>query len=465
MLSDRGAFYSTLDADSEGAEGKYYVWTVGDVRAAVGSDDDARLLIEHFGLTEAGNWHESPVDGASVLAVAAPVEQLAEKRNVPAADLRARVDRLLLKLRAFRARRVRPGLDDKILTAWNGLMISALAICGRVLREPRYLEAAHRAIGFLLTRHMEGGRRLLRVSRHGQAHTDAFLDDHAFLLNGLMDLIDSTSPTSLPGTMARKRALELADTLIADFEDPARGGFFYTSPRHEQLFARMKNAADNATPSANGVAIRALLRLARSSGKEHYRDVALRAVAAFADNVRRRPEYFPTLLLALAEDLHADRGRGMGPLPTGPTTLVGSLPPRDEPGAETSSLLRLVVDEVPPLKPGAAFELRARLTVAEGYHVQPNEPTDREAFKTVARLRGELAVTIQEWNYPAATAAGPGQPAGYAGTVLLSARGGVLPTAAAGRYLMRLTVLAQPCSGTACLPPERASAEFTLVIE
>src|SRR5206468_2454227 len=100
--------------------------------------------------------------------------------------MQKRIDGLLLQLRAVRAERVPPGLDDKVLTSWNGLMISALAVVGRLLREPKYLEAAHRAIGFLLTHHMEGGRRLLRVSRNGKAHTDAFLEDHAFLLNGLM---------------------------------------------------------------------------------------------------------------------------------------------------------------------------------------------------------------------------------------------------------------------------------------
>ncbi len=296
MRSPQSAFYSALDADSEGVEGKYYVWTIEDVRTALaGNEEDTALIVEHFGLTAEGNWHESPMQGGSVLAVAVSTKTLAERHGTSAAEMRRRLDALLKEMRKLRASRTPPALDDKVLTAWNGLMISALAVCGRLLREPKYLEAAHREIGFLLTRHMDGQSRLLRVSRDDKAHTPAFLDDHAFLLNGLMDLIDSTVPTSLPGTMARKRALELADALIQEFEDQEQGGFFFTGspPRHEELFARMKNAADNALPSANGVAIRALLRLARVSGKEHYRATAMRAVAAFGPNIARRPEYFP----------------------------------------------------------------------------------------------------------------------------------------------------------------------------
>jgi uncharacterized protein YyaL (SSP411 family) len=447
MLSPAGAFFSSLDADSEGAEGKYYVWTLGDIHAAIPDKDDAALIIRHFGLTEHGNWHESPVPNASVLAVA-PGNSGATTQDSGLPPP------LIARLRACRALRARPHLDDKVLTSWNGLMISALAIAGRLLREPKYLEAAHRAIGFLLTRHMEGGRRLLRVSRDNHAHVDGFLDDHAFLLNGLLDLIDSTTPTSLPGTMARKRALELADTLIADFEDPAHGGFFYTSDHHEKLFARMKNAADNATPSANGVAIRALLRLARVSGKDRYRDVARRAIAAFASNIARRPEFFPTILLALVEDANAARA----PLNLPLTPVPSAIPPQ---GA--SAALQLHVDPPPPLRPGDTFELRARLIIADGYHIQPRKPVDPEAFQTIARLRGDAELDCADWIFPPPHPV-EGDALGYRGLVEFHARCAIPSTLAPGRYAMRLAVLAQPCSGTACLPPETVSTGFQLII-
>ncbi|HVX86049.1 MAG TPA: thioredoxin domain-containing protein [Phycisphaerae bacterium] len=478
MTGGRGEFYSTLDADSEGAEGKFYVWTLADVRAALGDADDAALMTEHLGVTEAGNWHESPVPGGTVLSVVRSVETLADERGVSVDELRGRIDGLLVKMREWRAKRIPPGLDDKVLTSWNGLLISALAICGRLLREPRYLEAAHRGMGFLLTEHMEGGRRLLRVSRgkntsvetrntklglvaSGSAHTDGFLEDHAFLLNGMMDLIESTSPTSLPGTMARKRALELADVMVKHFEDHERGGFFFTSRKHETLFARMKNAADNATPSANGLAIRALLRLAAESGREQYRDTALRAVSAFAATIARRPDYFPTILHALVEDAEA-RTRGPGGWrdtpPVRPALVdVGH-------GAGGGSKVLALQVHAGPVADGK-FEVNLELTVAPGYHVQPHHPTDREAFATVARVRGELPLAKQEWRYPAGDG-GQGDHA-YEATVRMAGvctLGGGAAGVKPGKYPMRATVLAQPCSGTSCLAPEKVSANFTIEV-
>ncbi len=455
MQNAQGAFYSSLDADSAGEEGLYYVWTIAEIRAAIPEAEDADLLIEHFGPTAEGNWDESPVAGGNVLAVAVDVATLATRHGLVTTEMRTRLDRLLVTLREYRAKRVRPGLDDKILTAWNGLMISALAVCGRVLREPKYLEAAHRAIGFLLTHHMEGGRRLLRVSRNGRAHTDAFLDDHAYLLNGLMDLIDSTTPTSLPGTMARKRALELADALIADFEDAEHGGFYFTGPRHEALFARMKNAADNATPSANGMAIRALLRLARVSGKERYREVALRAVAAFGANIQRRPEYFPTILLALLEDdqMAGEKSRV-------PVTALLAGPLRAESRGAHSALLTLSAQHV-QARAGEAFEVKVRVSIAAGYHIQANEPADREAYRTVAKISGPVEVKSQQWRYPATEKFADGT-SGYAGDIELTAA--CVAEGAAGRHVMRVSLLAQICSGNACLAPERLAAEFVLTI-
>ncbi len=459
MRAENGALYSTLDADSEGEEGKYYVWTLKDIREALSDPGDAELIIEHFGMTDQGNWHESPVAGGNVLAIAKPVEILAKARGASEEDLQKRIDHLLVELREVRAKRVPPGLDDKVVTSWNGLMISSLAICGRLLREPRYLEAAHRAIGFLLTHHVEAGRRMLRVSRHGKAHVDAFLEDHAYLLNGLMDLIDSTSPTSLPGTMARKRSMELADAMVRDFGDAERGGFFFTSSAGEQLFMRMKSAADNATPSANGVAIRALLRLAQSSGKDRYREEAMKGVGAFATNIERRPEFFPTMLQGLLEDAETQRHQG-GAGRTGVTGEGGEseIPLALEPhGVSRSPILSLGPIVIGPVVAGKVFEVSAELTVAAGYHIQPHHPKDREAFATVIRVRGDAPLESQEWTYP-------GDRVEYAGTVTLVGKLSVKADVPPGRRAMRATVLAQPCSGAGCLQPEKVSMDFVLEI-
>ena len=317
---------------------------------------------------------------------------------------------------------------------------------------------------------MEAGRKLLRVSRHKKAHTDAFLEDHAFLLNGLMDLIDSTTPTSLPGTMARKRALELADTMIRDFSDPERGGFFFTAPAHDALFARMKNAADNAVPSANAMAIRALLRLAQSSGKEQYREIAMKAVQAFATNIQRRPDFFPTILQSLLEDEEATRaakfgvaaeaaaranvGAAQSPLPFNELPLA-----LDHAAVNKTPLLSLNVPQIAPVsaEESGAFDVVVDLTVAAGYHVQPHVPKDQEAFATVVRIRGDVPLATQEWKYPAV-----GSP--YAGTIRFTARCSIARSVKPGRYMLRVTVLAQPCSETSCLPPEKVSVDLPLEV-
>jgi len=457
MTSADGGFYSALDADSEGHEGKFYVWTPGEVREALRHPDESQLIIEHFGLSDEGNF-----EGRNVLAIAVPVETLAQKRGVSVQALQAQIDAILVKLRQTRAARVPPGLDDKVLTGWSGLMISALAMCGRVLKEPRYLEAAHKAMGFILMRHVEGGRRLLRASRNSKAHVDAFLEDHAYLLNAMQDLVDATSPTSLPGTMARKRALEMADVMVRDFADAA-GGFFSTSRTHDELFARLKQAADNATPSANGMAIRALLRLAQASGRETYHETAMHAVRGFAPVIKKNPGYFATILQSLIEDAEFQVSRpkiGGGAVAEVAPDIDLHLPvtvSSDDAGSGA-----FTVDVPPTLKvaPGGSFELPVTLRIAASYHVQPHQPNDPEAFATVARLRGSLPLGAQEWSYPApAQLDDAGHPvSGYAGDVQLLARCVVTGDVPPGQYDLRVTVLAQPCGNGRCLPPEKVTA-------
>jgi hypothetical protein len=274
--------------------------------------------------------------------------------------------------------------------------------------------------------------------------------------------------------MARKRALELADTLIREFADEERGGFFFTSTSHDQLFARMKNGADNATPSANGMAIRALLRLARSSGKEQYREVAMRGVRAFANNIHRRPDFFPTILEALLEDAEAvAKGTKLG---IGEAAVVAGAG-REEPAAAAlpivlegaavreTPMLSLSPIAMEPVQAGEPFEVSVELAIADGHHVQPHKPKDREAFATVARLRGDVTLASQEWVYPAASPDSQGGGwSGYAGKVRIIARCVLAKNTAPGRYTLRATVLAQPCSGTSCLPPEKVSVDFPLAV-
>ena len=249
LHQEEGGFASALDADSEGVEGKFYVWQLDEVREALG--ELAEAAIEHFGMTEGGNFEGANI---AVRATSDP-ERLAE---------------IKAGLLAAREQRVRPGLDDKRLTAWNALMISALADAGAVLGEPRHLDAAIATAEFVLRDLRDEHGRLLRTYNQGRAHLNAYLEDHAFLLEALLTLYEATFD---PRWFAEARAL--ADTILDRFADPERGGFFSTAVDHEELIARRKDLEDTPIPSGSSAAAFGLLRLARLTGEAAYEDAAL----------------------------------------------------------------------------------------------------------------------------------------------------------------------------------------------
>ncbi|MEW6515055.1 MAG: thioredoxin domain-containing protein [Pseudomonadota bacterium] len=282
MTSPEGAFYSSLDADSEHEEGKFYVWDRAQV-ALLLSPQESALAGRHWGLDQTPNfegkhWH---------LKVAAP---LAEDETALLESARA-------KLFAARVKRVRPGCDDKILTSWNALMIEGLARAARIFERPDWLAAARCALDFLRTRHWQDGR-LLATSRHGKAHLPAYLDDYAFLLAALLELMES-DPRASDADFARR----LADTLLDQFEDKESGGFFFTAHDHEALIQRPKTAHDNALPAGNGVAALALQRLGQRLGEGRYLGAARRTVLSFGAQLGQQPAGCATLLLALATEL------------------------------------------------------------------------------------------------------------------------------------------------------------------
>ena len=500
-------FSASLDADSEGREGTYYVWTIPQVQAALAEAPlpDVQRLIRHYGLTVSGNFesHDREAGGAeggrNVLAIDASADALAG--GAGADDVQPRLDDLSRKMRESRAQRPPPARDDKILTGWNGLMISALAVAGRLLREPRYLEAAHGTAAYLLRHHMSaaeargGGCDLLRMSRivptpvgtadggvgtpHGRVLVQGlgFLEDHAYLLNGLMDLVDSTVPTSLPGSMARKYAQELADGMIRRFADAEHGGFYATGPRHEQLFARLKNASDAAVPSANGVAIQALLRLARASGKDDYQQQAGRAVRAFGGALAGQPSMFATILQALVEDSRLRHSAASRVMREETKKSVRDLMGWVEPVsgivqlhimAPDGSILAEDGEGVLNVVAGGVLEIPLRLEIAPGFHIAGHQPTDREAYATVARVRGEMPLESLEWEYPPLTSPPPAAVSpgweGYAGTVVVRGRVRITPQAVPGNYQLRITVLAQPCEAGSCRAPERVTRTICVAV-
>jgi uncharacterized protein YyaL (SSP411 family) len=275
MRGPEGGFYSALDADSEGEEGKFYVWSVEALRAALEGEPDADEAIAWFGATDRGNF---------------------EGRNIPVrgpGDPERR-DAWRRRLYEVRSRRVWPGLDDKRLTSWNALMISALADAGAVLEREDYLDAARAAADFVLRELRDGEGRLLRSWKDGQAKLNAYLEDHAFLLEALVSLYEATFE---PRWFAQARAL--ADTMIERFADDENGGFFETSSDHEQLVARRKDLEDHPIPAGNSSAAYGLLRLAALTGEHGYAARADSVLRLLHELAPRHPQAFGHLLQAL----------------------------------------------------------------------------------------------------------------------------------------------------------------------
>lgn len=278
MTSPEGAFYASLDADAEGEEGRYYVWDRAEVARQLSAQESA-LAARRWGLDgppnfEGRHWH---------LHVAASCGN----------DEARQLETVRAKLLAARERRARPGRDDKILTAWNALAIEGLAHAARVFGDEDWLAAARRAVDWLRAAHWRDGR-LLATSREGRAHLPAYLDDHAFLLAALLELLQA-------GYRGEDLdfARELADALLGHFEDREHGGFFFTAHDHESLIIRPKNAHDSALPAGNAVAARALQRLGHLLGEMRYLEAASRTVQAFMPQMRRQAGGFASLAGAL----------------------------------------------------------------------------------------------------------------------------------------------------------------------
>mgnify|MGYP003401834507 FL=1 len=282
MTSPEGGFYSATDADSEGVEGKFFVWTPEEIRAVLSNEEDVRRICAYYDVTPGGNWEHK-----NVLHTAKPVASVAKELGLTVEDLQATIDRVKPLLYAARAKRVPPGLDDKVITAWNGMMISAMAEAGRVFDIPRYRAAAERACEFLLTTLSKTDGRLLRTYRAGTAHLDAYLEDYAYFAEGLIDTYEAGG-----NERYLSAAVRLAERILADFSDSQQGGFFTTATGHEALIMRSREGPDGATPSGNAVAAAALARLSYHFGREDFRQAAAAAVRAYGRQIARYPRAF-----------------------------------------------------------------------------------------------------------------------------------------------------------------------------
>ena len=377
MQRPGGGFYSALDAESEGEEGKFYVWTRDEIVDALG-EGEGDLFARVYGVTAKGNFLDARSGkrtGANVLHLPERPADVAQEESVSVDQLRERLDAARTSLLARRAQRARPHLDDKVLAAWNGLMIGALAHAGRHLETPRYTAAAQEAARFVLGQMRRDGR-LVRSYREGASDLGAYLSDYAFVAAGLLELHAATGQESW-----LQEARALADTMVDYFADEEAGGFFTTARDHEELLYRTKSPMDGAEPSGNGVAAQVLVELARLTGDQRYRDLAVSSLRAFAGSMDAIPRATGGLILAAAM-----YGEGEAVQPV----IAERLP-------DATSRRGPVAVDVFVAEYGA---LAVRIAMAEGWHVNSHRPLDDYLIPTEVRTPAGSAWRLADLTYP-----------------------------------------------------------------
>ena len=287
MLHIEGGFYSTQDADSEGEEGKFFVWTEEEISQILG-EEASEIFCRIYDVSEEGNFEEK-----NILHPILTLEQASKFFRRDLKEIESLVSDAKGKLFQEREKRPKPFRDEKILTSWNGLMLSGLAEAIKILPHPSYLEAANRTLDFIFTKMFRGGH-LLHTYKSGTAKILGYLDDYAFLAAGLLDLFEATVNRA-----HLDRALELAEIMLHEFWDEAGGGFFYTGRSHERLIAQSKPIFDGSIPSGNAVATQVLLRLYHYTGKEDYLKRAEMILRAYYNAMENQPFGFAHMLAAL----------------------------------------------------------------------------------------------------------------------------------------------------------------------
>jgi uncharacterized protein YyaL (SSP411 family) len=420
MHDKDGGFTSTLDADSEGEEGKFYVWAPGQVKAVLGQD--APLFEELYGVTEAGD-----LEGKSVPHVAASVASVAAVHHLSTADLVQRNGAMRQKLLAARALRVRPHTDDKVLASWNGLMIAAYARAYQVMGDERYRREATEAARFLTQSMMPDGQ-LQHSYRRGKAEVPGLLEDYAYCAYGLLELAEATHDRQWV-----HKARALAAQMASQFGDAQNGGFYTTnSAAQGDLLTRLKEGEDNATPSANGVAALVLARLATSTGQASWRQQALRTVQAFQPLETRMPSAFPTLLTA-----YQDLGT--------PTALA--------PPPATVQLHAEPV--VAPADGDVTVAIHVR--IQQGWHINAHKTSATTLIPTTLSVVPSTGARLIRVEYPAGKITRfsfSSEPlAVYQGETMLKATVRLAHPFHRGNSALRFTLRYQACNERSCLAP------------
>ena len=287
--TENGGFYSTQDADSEGVEGKFFVWEPNDVEDIIG-EENAEIFCEYYDITPQGNF-----EGENILNVQTPPDIFARKLRMDVGELETLLAESRRKLFEAREKRIKPGLDDKILTSWNGIMIRGMAMGYQLTGKPEYLEACEKSAEFVLTTLSQENGLLLRTYRAGKSHLNAYLEDYAYFISGLVALYEASfEPRWLT------EAERLAHIMIDQFGDDSGDGFFFTGKSHETLIVQSKSAYDGATPSGASMAIHSLLRLAKHLDNPEFHDKAVETLLLYFQQIERMPSGSGQLLCELA---------------------------------------------------------------------------------------------------------------------------------------------------------------------
>jgi uncharacterized protein YyaL (SSP411 family) len=296
MTSSEGGFYSAEDADSEGIEGKFYVWTKEEIENLLGKDD-AELFMKVYNVTEIGNYLEEASrekTGKNILHLTLNLDEVSKNNILSNDEFKNSLNSMRAIILKAREERIRPHKDDKILVDWNGLMISAFSYAGYIFNEPKYTNAAKKAVKFIFDNMLTSENSLFHRYRDGEADITAFLDDYAFLIWGLINLYEATFEIDY-----LEKAIELNDILIKNFWDFRIGGFFFTAGNAEDLLTRQKEIYDGAIPSGNSVAMFNLLRLYQLTGNVDYEKKAEIINKVFAENIRTNPSAYSFLMIAV----------------------------------------------------------------------------------------------------------------------------------------------------------------------
>ncbi|MBW8000452.1 MAG: DUF255 domain-containing protein [Planctomycetes bacterium] len=451
MTDKDGGFYSALDADSEGEEGKYYLWGHDEVVNILGSEEAERFA-RIYSFEKKGNYRDQAAGkrpGTNIVYLKKPLKQAAKTEKLTLENLQKRLKKNREKLLSVRNKRIWPSLDDKVLADWNGLMIGSFAYAGKQLQEQRYIKAAKRAANFILKTMRKDGRIIHRY-REGEAKLDAYLDDYAFLADGLLELYDATGDKQwLDETKA------LVEVLFEHYQDK-EGAFFHTADDHEKLLLRTKEPYDRAIPSGNGVAAVVLVRLGRITGNQKYLEQARRLLSFFLGFMERAPAGTSTMMIAVdqLEDIK-----------------VSSTETGEKPKAQLRKrpvTLQVFASDV-TVKPGQTIKMSIKIDIDEGYHINSSQPLTKKLIATSVSLKKLPQAAIETVSYPKGKEMklkfSPEPLSVYEESVNIKFAVTIAKDAKEGKSNLEIEVRTQACTETFCLAPETHVLSIPIQIE